>query len=42
MKIRGKRNDMAIGVYYRPPNQADEIDEVFANQLAKICRKQPL
>lgn len=37
--IREKSNDIAIGVYYRPSKQAEEIGRLFTNQLTEVYRK---
>ena len=41
VKIRARANkaDILVGVCYRPPNQDEETDEVFYEQL---CDSQPL
>lgn len=44
VNIKGKSNDIAIGVYCKPPNQPNKQKnknkiELFANVLAKVCRK---
>ena len=40
VKMRGKANkaDILLGVCYRPPNQDEEVDEVFYKQLAEISK----
>ncbi|PKU42731.1 adaptin ear-binding coat-associated protein 1 [Limosa lapponica baueri] len=40
VKIKGKANkaDIMVGVYYRPPNQDVEINEIFYHQLAKLSQ----
>jgi len=37
---RGKANkaDILLGVYYRPPNQDEEADEVFCKRLAEVSQ----
>jgi len=37
VKIRGRADkaDILVGVCYRPPNQDEETDEVFYEQLAE-------
>ncbi|PKU42547.1 rna-directed dna polymerase from mobile element jockey- hypothetical protein [Limosa lapponica baueri] len=39
-RIKGKANkaDIMVGVYYRPPNQDVEIDEIFYQQLAELSQ----
>lgn len=39
MNFRGEDNDIAIGVYNRLPNQAEEMDKLFAKELIEACRK---
>ena len=36
--IRGKANrtDVVVGVYYRPPNQHREVDEILCRHLEEI------
>ena len=38
LRIRVKTNkvDILVGVFYRPPNQDEETDEVFYEQLAEV------
>ncbi|PKU39622.1 adaptin ear-binding coat-associated protein 1 [Limosa lapponica baueri] len=40
VRIKGKANkaDIMVGVYYRPPNQDVEIDEIFYQQLAELSQ----
>jgi len=40
VKMRGKDNkaDILLGVCYRPPNQHEEVDEVFYKQLAEVSQ----
>ncbi len=40
VKIRGRacRADILVGICYRPPNQDEETDEVFYEQLAEAAR----
>ena len=40
IRIGGKacRGDILVGVCYRPPNQDEEMDEAFYEQLAEIVR----
>ena len=40
VKIRGRANkaDILVGICYRPPNQDEETDEVFYEQLAEAAR----
>jgi len=40
VKMRGKANkaDILLGVCYRPPNQDEEVDEVFCRRLAEVSR----
>jgi len=39
VRIRRKacRGDILVGVCYRPPNQDEEMDEAFCEQLAKVA-----
>jgi len=40
VKMRGKANkaDLLLGVCYRPPNQDEEVDEVFYKRLAEVSQ----
>jgi len=40
VKMRWKANkaDILLGVYYRPPNQDEEADEVFYKRLAEVSQ----
>ena len=40
VRIRGKANKASImvGVCYRPPNQDEEADEIFCQQLGEVSR----
>ena len=40
IRIGGKacRGDILVGVCYRPPNQDEEMDEAFCEQLAEVVR----
>jgi len=40
VKMRGKANktDILLGVCYRPPNQDEEVDEVFYKRLAEVSQ----
>jgi len=40
VKMRGKANkaDILLGVCYRPPNQDEEVDEIFYKRLAKASQ----
>jgi len=40
IKMRGKANkvDILLGVCYRPPNQDEEVDEVFYKRLAEVSQ----
>ena len=44
VRIRGKAcmEDILLGVCYRPPNQDEEVDEVFYEQLAEVARSPAL
>ena len=44
VKIRGRaeKADILVGVCYRPPNQDDETDEVFYEQLAEAAQSPAL
>jgi len=39
-KMRGKTNkaDILLGVCYRPPNQEDEVDEVYYKRFAEVSQ----
>jgi len=38
VRVRGKANkaDIVVGVYYRPPNQDEEADEIFYKHLGEV------
>ena len=40
VKIRGRADkaDILVGICYRPPNQDEETDELFYEQLAEAAR----
>ena len=40
VKIRGnsKKADIMVGVCYRPPNQDEEVNEIFCKQLGEVSR----
>ncbi|PKU44969.1 mitochondrial fission process protein 1 [Limosa lapponica baueri] len=40
VRIRGKANkaDIMVGVCYSPPNQAEEEEEIFCEQLGEVSR----
>ena len=42
VKTVGKANkaDILLGVCYRPPNQDEEVGEVFYKQLAEVSQSQ--
>jgi len=40
MRIKANKADILLGVCYRPPNQDEEVDEVFYKRLAEVS--QPL
>ena len=44
VRIRRKacRGDILVGVCYRPPNQDEEMDEAFCEQLAEVARSPAL
>ena len=44
VKIRGRaeKADILVGVCYRPPNQDEETDELFYEQLAEAARSPAL
>ena len=44
VKITGRADkaDILVGVCYRPPNQDEETDEVFYEQLAEVKRSPAL
>lgn len=39
VNTKGKKNGIAIDVYYRRPNQTEAIDGLFASQITKVYRK---
>ncbi|XP_070619981.1 polyadenylate-binding protein 4 isoform X1 [Erythrolamprus reginae] len=39
VNIKEKKSNTTIGVYYRPPNQTDTMDDLFTCQLTDICNK---
>ena len=41
VKIKGAKNktNMAVGVYYRPPNQGEDEDGTFEKQIASVSRR---
>lgn len=44
IRIGGKacRGDILVGVCYRPPNQDEEMDEAFCEQLVEVARSPAL
>ncbi|XP_065438446.1 uncharacterized protein LOC135981058 [Chrysemys picta bellii] len=44
VRLKGAKNkgDVMLGVYYRPPNQVEEVDEAFFKQLTKSSKAQDL
>ncbi|KAK4830418.1 hypothetical protein QYF61_011042 [Mycteria americana] len=42
IRDRGNKGNLVVGVYYRPPNQGEPIDEAFFLQLQEASRSQPL
>lgn len=40
MRIRGKANeaDVLVGICYKPPNQAEEADEILHKQLGEVSK----
>ncbi|XP_050797305.1 uncharacterized protein LOC127045326 [Gopherus flavomarginatus] len=44
VRLKGVKNtgDVVLGVYYRPPNQVEEVDEAFFKQLTKSSKAQDL
>ncbi|RMC09661.1 hypothetical protein DUI87_13447 [Hirundo rustica rustica] len=44
VRIRGKANkaDILVGVCYRPPNQEEEVDNLFYKQLVDVSRSPAL
>ena len=44
MRIKGQAGmgDTVVGVYYRPPDQEEEVDEAFHEQLEVASRSQAL
>ncbi|XP_065440587.1 mitoferrin-1 isoform X1 [Chrysemys picta bellii] len=44
VRLKGVKNkgDVMLGVYYRPPNQVEEVDEAFFKQLTKSSKAQDL
>ncbi|XP_073409523.1 uncharacterized protein [Dendrobates tinctorius] len=41
VRIQGQNNgkDTIVGIYYRPPVQAEDMDELFMHQMAKFSKK---
>ncbi|GAB0202653.1 hypothetical protein GRJ2_002730900 [Grus japonensis] len=44
VRIKGQANmgDTVVGVYYKPPDQEEEVDEAFYRQLEVASRSQAL
>jgi len=44
VRIKGQahKGDITVGVYYRPPDQEEEVDEVFYRQLQAVSQSQAL
>ncbi|PKU35646.1 egf-like repeat and discoidin i-like domain-containing protein 3 [Limosa lapponica baueri] len=42
IRDRGNKGNLVVGVYYRPPDQGEPIDEAFLLQLQKASRSQSL
>ena len=44
MRIKGQPHtgDNVVGVYYRPPDQEEEVDEAFYRQLKVASQSQAL
>ena len=44
VRIKGRTNkgDVTVGVYYRPPSQDDNADELFFAELRDASRSTPL
>ena len=38
IRVRADKTDILVGICYRPPNQDEETDEVFHEQLAEAVR----
>ena len=41
-KIRTNKGDVIVGVYYRPPGQDDNADELFFTELRDVSGSTPL
>ena len=44
VRIKGQAltGDITVGVYYRPPDQEEEVDEAFYRQLQAVSQSQAL
>ena len=42
IKGQAHRGDITVGVYYRPPDQEEEVDEAFYRQLQAASQSQAL
>jgi len=44
VRIKGQPHmgDIIVGVYYRPPDQEEEVDEAFYKQLKAVSQSQAL
>ncbi|PKU34849.1 mitochondrial fission process protein 1 [Limosa lapponica baueri] len=42
IRIRGNKGNLVVGVYYRPPDHGEPIDEVFLLQLQEALHSQAL
>ena len=42
IRERANKADVMVGVYYRPPSQDEEADEIFYKQLGEVSQSLPL
>ena len=42
IKGQAQKGDIMVGVYYRPPDQEEEVDETFHRQLQAASQSQAL
>ena len=42
VRVQGSQGerDLTVGVYYRPPNQGEELDQEFLGQLTEVVKAQ--
>jgi len=38
IKLKASKSDIIVGVYYRPPNQDEEVDKILHRQLGEVSR----